>query len=123
MSLAPPSQISLGKRKRTDDVKNEDEGGLFMTQDRTDQDDDMEETTAYNEAQEEFPQCAAYDSQFEVIKGSVEQLSKEVRSVLSESPCNTPDVTKLRQRAEEVAFVPDAKCRTIGLLADAGAGQ
>jgi hypothetical protein len=95
-----------------DDDGDQDEGG-----------DHESEEHCYDETQEGWPRCAAYDARFQNVKDEVEQLAEELKIALQDPECTTDQVERLRQRADDATFVRRPTAKVIGLLGDAGAGM
>ncbi|KAK5163613.1 uncharacterized protein LTR77_010562 [Saxophila tyrrhenica] len=125
MALEQSSPENSGKRKRDDDIKDEDEESpLFLSEGVADEGVEVDDAdNTYNETKEPFPHCAAYDQRSAEIHARMESFSREVGCVLRQSVCHTEFVAEMRDAATTLSRIPDAKRPVIGLLADTGQGH
>ncbi len=122
MASPQPSQSGLGKRKIDDGPSDDEDEGLFMSDDES-AENVSDADNYYDETKEEYPKCAAYDPRYSSIKSRVDGLCMDISEMLQRSGCSTESVLDMLARVAEVSCVPETKRPIIGLLAAAGEGQ
>lgn len=138
-----------GKRKRGFDADNEEpdiksEGSdsgadLFVSRtDKSAQEDDADGTSSaieddqisdfsfdceYEECEEPWPTCIAYDSAFSQLKCDLNSIPRAALKIIDESGCHSQRVLSLRKNALELTTVPRSNREKIALLGNTGAGK
>ena len=153
MLSPPPTQDTLGKRKRDDDdestardtflVSQDEDEGFDETSDKEedkpddkddnadleddsdddDDDDDEPDESTYNELAETFPNEPAYDADLPSILDRCTSTVSDIKALLYQSGSCSDAVRGFQEKAKEIETVPDPKPIKIGMLGDTGVGS
>lgn len=118
-----PGKAAKLERKVGNTLKSEDSSGPESNNGDDDASDVSSDERHYDESQEAWPDCAAYDLRYEHIKSRCESLSKDLQHSLADPKCKTPHVMGLRQAAARASEVAQAEPLVIGLLGNTGVGS
>lgn len=105
-----------GQGEDADDYEEDED------EDQSEDEDDEDEDEGYSEKFEPWPKYAACDPEFSDGQEKLGRLASKLLNILENDTCDTPDVRKLRGKAQHIQTIPAADRPVIGLIGNSGQG-
>ena len=109
--------------------RSDDEESSSSLSDESDEEDDskgdegLTGECSYEECEEAYPECVAFDKDFAQVGNDLISIPKAAMDIISKGNCDSKRVENCRSNAEEIATIPRPKREKICLLGNTGAGM